>query len=156
MDEKTALGLIVRPTLAMFGSKYQGRQAEAMLLAIALQESRFQYRQQIGGPAHGWWQFERGGGVRGVLSHHASRDTARLLCDTLGYPADESAVYAGIVHNDVLACGFARLLLYTDADPLPVSEDDGWNYYLRNWRPGKPHPKTWGEMWRRAVIAVGA
>ncbi len=35
---------------------------------------------------------------------------------------------------------FARLLLWTDAKPLPAIGDEqgAWDYYLRNWRPGKP------------------
>ena len=32
--------------------------ARVMLLAIGLQESRFEHRRQIGGPARGFWQFE--------------------------------------------------------------------------------------------------
>ena len=52
-----------------------------MLLAIGLQESRLTHRRQIGGPARGLWQFERGGGVAGVLRHAASRDHALSVCD---------------------------------------------------------------------------
>ena len=40
--------------------------ARVLLLAIGLQESKFSHRLQIGGPARGYWQFEQGGGVRGV------------------------------------------------------------------------------------------
>src|SRR3546814_6857126 len=63
-----------------------------MLLAIGLQESRFLHRAQIGGPARGYWQFERGG-VHGVLSHHASKAEAGKLCAALDYAPSEDIVY---------------------------------------------------------------
>ena len=43
--------------------KFRSTAADVLLLAIGLQESRFEHRQQIGGPARSFWQFERGGGV---------------------------------------------------------------------------------------------
>ena len=61
----------VRPALALLPAAMNTPQARCMLLAIGLQESRFVHRRQIGGPARGFWQFERGtrtsrGGVWGV------------------------------------------------------------------------------------------
>ena len=60
----------VRPALALLPAAMNTPQARCMLLAIGLQESRFVHRRQIGGPARGFWQFERGtrtsrGGVWG-------------------------------------------------------------------------------------------
>ena len=40
-------------------------EAVTMMLAIGYQESRFEHRRQIRGPARGFWQFEHGGGVVG-------------------------------------------------------------------------------------------
>jgi hypothetical protein len=56
----------------------------------------------------------------------------------------------------VFAATMARLLLFTDAEPLPrLGDADGsWNYYLRNWRPGKPHPKTWRALYDAATASV--
>lgn len=131
--------------------------ARAMLWAIGRQESRFIHRRQIGGPARGFWQFERGGGVRGVLTHRASADMARKLCAACGVEPTSFAVYPALEHDDVLAAGFARLLLYTDPKPLPPveprNENAAWDYYIRNWRPGKPHRHTWGAFWKEAVEA---
>lgn len=123
------------------------------LLAIGLQESRFEHRRQIGGPARGWWQFERGGGVVGVLTHKASATKAQFLCSARGIAPSADKVYSTLEHDDVLAAGFARLLLLTDPKPLPaVGDVDGaWAYYLRNWRPGKPHPKTWSALYEKAL-----
>ena len=48
------------------------------------------------------------------------------------------AVYNALEHDDVLAMGFGRLLLWTDPKALPGLNDvDGaWQLYLRTWRPG--------------------
>lgn len=143
---------VILPALSLLPEHMDTQAAEIMLLAIGLQESRFVHRRQVGGPARGYWQFERGGGVRGVLEHHATREHARALCDALDYKADADIVYGAIEHNDLLACGFARLFLFTDTAPLPKAhqEVEAWNYYLRVWRPGKPHPETWGALFERA------
>lgn len=147
------LTTIIRPTLAMLGPRYEGRNAERMLVAIAMQESRLKHRRQISGPARGFWQFETGG-VSGVLRHRASRSDAERLCAALNYQPDVQTIHAALEHNDILACGFARLLLWTDAEPLPETEEAGWGYYLRNWRPGRPHPSYWPNAWRIASEAV--
>ncbi len=63
-------------------------------------------------------------------------------------------VYEAIRYNDNLAVVFARLLLYTDPRPLPSVESEyieSWEYYLRNWRPGKPHHETWAVNRQKAV-----
>lgn len=132
--------------------------ATAMMLAIGLQESGFQHRRQLQGPARGFWQFE-GGGIRGVLGHRASREAIRSALVALGYRENYPvlAIREAITHNDVLACVFARLLLWTDPEPLPPSSTESvaaWDIYYRTWRPGKPHPQTWGRHYSRAWAVV--
>jgi hypothetical protein len=126
------------------------------MLVIGLQESRFQHRHQIGGPAHGYWQFEKGGGVRGVLRHHSSCEHAQAVCRARNVIATEGAVYAALEHDDVLAAAFARLLLWTDPKALPALGDEqgAWDLYLRTWRPGKPHRHTWDALYEKALEAV--
>lgn len=124
-----------------------------LLTAIGLQESRFTHRAQVRGPARGFWQFERDGGVRGVLEHPSTRTAAEGVCNVLAYPATASAVYAALEDNDVLAACFARLLLWTDPRMLPqdaTQGPDGWLQYLRTWRPGKPHAATWAPHYATA------
>jgi hypothetical protein len=125
-------------------------ESRAMLLAIGLQESKFQHRVQVRGPARGFWQFEEGGGVHGVLQHPSSRRYITPVLKTLLY--EEEDCYEAIKDNDILAAVFARLLLWTDPKPLPKSDHPGiaWDYYLRNWRPGKPHKKTWAGYYKQA------
>lgn len=125
--------------------------ATAMLIAIGWQESRFVHRKQISGPAKGFWQFERGGGVAGVLSHPSTRDHVRDAMDALKYPFSPTPHWAHttLTDNDILAAVFARLLLWTVPHALPdrQSPNDGWHQYISGWRPGRPHPETWAEAW---------
>jgi hypothetical protein len=142
-------------TFDILGHRFDSPAARAMLWAIGRQEGRMIHRRQIGGPARGLWQFERGGGVRGVLTHGASKAHALRLCQARGVEATSHSVYPALEHDDVLACGFARLLLFTDAEKLPApsagNAPAGWGYYLRTWRPGKPHPQTWDAFWKEAT-----
>lgn len=136
--------------------------ATAMLLAIGLQESKFQHRRQAGGPARGFWQFEQQGGVAGVLMHPSTADHARHALRALRYPTTTTpqAVYGLLADNDVLAAVFARLLLWTVPGrlPLPSQSAAGWRQYLDGWKPGKPHPETWpvyfNSAWQRVSSAA--
>lgn len=146
----------IEPALALLPARMNSPQALVMLLAIGLQESRFRHRRQIGGPARGFWQFERGGGVAGVLRHSASRQYAVAVCDARGVSPVAEQVYQRLEHDDVLAAAFARLLLWTDPKALPAVDDAeaAWQLYLRTWRPGKPHRHTWDLLHEQAAHAV--
>jgi hypothetical protein len=137
--------------------------ARRMLVAIALQESgpglaaRYQSSPSASpGPARGWWQFERGGGVAGVLAHPRSKDLAAAVCAHFTVVPQDQAVWRALEGHDGLATSFARLLLWTDPAAMPTSEAVGWQCYLRQWRPGKPHPEVWPGNWRVASAAVGS
>ena len=147
---------IIEPAAALLPSM-DSPKARVQLVANGLQESRFKHRRQIGGPARGFWQFERGGGVRGVLLHKSSAYDAVKICHARDVEATANAVYERLEHDDILACCFARLLLFTDPARLPeIGDVEGaWAYYLRNWRPGKPHRKTWDDLYRQACEIVG-
>lgn len=137
-------------------AKFDSTAATVLLLAIGLQESRFQHRQQIGGPARSFWQFEKGGGVRGVLRHPATAKHAQAVCVLRGIAPTEDAVYQRMLDDDLLGCAFARLLLYSDPRELPApgAVNASWDYYIRNWRPGKPHRQTWDALYSEAMQAV--
>lgn len=130
--------------------------ARAMLLAIGLQESRFEHRVQIGGPAHGYWQFEMGGGCAGVLRHPAVSKLMRGVCTERCVVPYVSNLYQAIVDDDILACCAARLLLYTLPDPLPAQNEreEGWRQYTEAWRPGAPHRHTWDAFYDRAWLSL--
>lgn len=147
----------IDPALALLPPKMDSTAARVLLLAAGQQESRFIYRAQVGGPAHGFWQCERGGACTGVLESHATKDLVEALCESRGIAATPAAIYAAIVNDDVLAAAVARLILWADPKPLPAADDSagGWACYLRNWRPGKPKPDTWPAFHTAARNALG-
>lgn len=151
----------IEPALALLPAKMDTPGAKVMLLSIGLQESRFQYRRQVGGPARSFWQFEEGtqksrGGVWGVYLHPASSALLMKLCTARGISFKPDAIYSAIENDDVLAAGIARLMLFTDPKPIPAPTDSagGWATYLRIWRPGKPHPETWDALHDQAMKEV--
>ena len=130
--------------------------ARAMLLAIGLQESKFLDRRQVVkggalGPARGFWQFEKHGGLKGVMTHRLTQSLAIEALGHLRYQTKShvvtslTTIHATLEHNDILACVFARLLLWTVPAHLPRRNQPkaGWAQYLEAWRPGQPHPDTW-------------
>lgn len=148
---------IIEATLGhLLPGKFDSVIARVTLAAIGMQESEFLYHQQVGGPARSYWQFEQAGGIRGVLTHPASSQYAKSICMLRAVAPTESDVYAAFLNDDLLACAFARLLLFTDAAPLPPLGDfqAGWDYYERNWRPGKPRRADWTGNYIAAQAAV--
>ncbi|WP_334166342.1 hypothetical protein [Achromobacter mucicolens] len=154
----------IDPALALLPAKMDTPAARVMLLAIGLQESRFEHRRQLVGnpprpigPAKSFWQAERGGGmVHGVRLHTTTSADAAALYQARGVPARDAAIWDAIENDDVLAAGLARLLLWSDPGRLPAvgDADAAWSLYLRTWRPGKPHPQTWPDFYRQAVAEV--
>ena len=138
-------------------------EARVMMLAIGAQESRLTARVQKPlragmppGPARGLWQFERGGGVKGVRTHRASSRIAANVLAARGIPPTDRDAWGALATDDVLAAIFARLLLWTDSRPLPRigEQDEAWDCYIRNWRPGKPHARTWPALYHGAVQTI--
>jgi hypothetical protein len=150
---------IIDPGLALLPMKMDTPRARLMLLTIGRQESRFRYRRQTGnGPARGFWQFESGGGVKGVMTHPATCGHAHRVCAELGVPWERLDIWAALEKNDLLALTFARLLLYSDPAAMPAvgDYDEAWKLYaVRTWRPGKPHRDTWNGYYDEARAALG-
>ena len=143
----------IAPALKLLPPRMSDKRAVVMMIAIGLQESRLIHRRQIKGPARGLWQFERGGGVRGVLNFHSTHDLAKhIALDRIG-KGDANSVYDSLEHVGILAAVFARLLLWTDPRSLPAIGDaqGAWDLYIRTWRPGKPHHHTWGALYKQAT-----
>ncbi|MDP2446576.1 hypothetical protein [Pseudomonas sp.] len=170
----------IEPALLLLPAKMCSPQAEVMLLAIGLHESRFVDRRQIitviregvrlnvpEGPARSFWQAELGGGmVHGVLRHHLTSELAVAVCAARGVQPVNERIYTAIEHDDVLAAALARLLLWTDPGKLPGkgAVDTAWQLYLRTWRPGAHSRGTqaqkdelrakWGRNYAAAERAV--
>ena len=146
--------------LERLGGPLPSRQAELFMLAIAQQESgpnlnaRYQHSPRpVAGPARGWWQFETAG-VEGVLAHRASRTLALAACELYVVVPQAAPVHRALEGHDMLACMIARLLIWTDPAPLPTTWQDGWRYYMRTWRPGRPHENRWPGHWDTATRTV--
>lgn len=146
----------ITPGLKILPVNMDSVPARAMLLSIGYQESGFKNRKQIGGPARSFWQFEQGGGVVGVLNHKATGTIIKDVCKQLVIPATPQDCYEAIAYNDILACCFARLLLWTLPSSLPDKDeaDKGWQQYLSAWRPGKPHRETWDDYFNASWLAM--
>ena len=148
LDQITKAG--INPALTLLPPGMDTPQARVMLLSSGLQESRFEHRFQIvqgkpgaKGPARGFWQFELGtaascGGVWGVFLHEASNGPLKKIAAQRGVAPSPTNIWQAIETDDVLAAAVARLLLWTDAKPLPKLGDveGAWQLYLRTWRPG--------------------
>lgn len=153
----------IGPALALLPAAMDTAEARVMLIAIGLQESRLVHRRQLVGtpprpvgPAKGLWQFERGGGCKGVVSHPASRYWMAKVCVARGIHFTATSIWNALEDDDVLAAAAARLLLFTDPHTLPGLRDEreAWRLYLRTWRPGKPHRATWPGLYAQALAAV--
>lgn len=141
--------------LALLPEQMDSHEARVMLWAIGLQESRFTHRRQIGGPARGFWQFEDGrlSALAGLLRLDSTAGHMDTLAEARCVRPERSAIYRQLEHDDILAAGVARLLLWSDPQRLPrIGDADGaWALYLRTWSPGKPHPRTWASLYSQAL-----
>lgn len=121
-------------------ARFNSKSSLVMLMAIGLQESLLVHRKQIGGPARGAWQFEKGGGVVGTMKFATTKNYLKAVCSILGVPFDASAIYNALETNDVLAFCLARLYLWTDSRSLPEPKesnaDQAAKIYFDVWRPG--------------------
>lgn len=149
---------ILNPALSLLPIAMDSPKARVQLLAQGQQESLFKYRRQMGnGPARGFWQMERGGGVAGVFHFPTTTGFLQQVCAARDCPFDIPTIWMHLEIDDILAAAVARLLLWTDAYPLPAVDNptEGWDLYLRVWRPGKPISSTWLAYHEAARAALG-
>lgn len=151
---------VIEPAAGLLPYRLDSDRARLLGLAIMIQETGLRTRiQYVIGPergAHGLAQFEKGGGVRGVLKHPRTVVLAADVCRQRHVAPTEAAVWDALLDDDLLAAAFTRLLLYTDRAPLPAvgNVKGAWAYYKRNWRPGKPRPDDWPESYALALGAI--
>jgi hypothetical protein len=128
MPRPESAAQLVSITLAGLMSHFDSYWARVFLVAAQQQEDPEQlgYQRLSGGrkgPARGFWQFEQGGGVRGVMNHPASASYAKAVCALRGVPWVERVIWERLEFDPVMACAFARLLLWTDPFALPTTAD---------------------------------
>jgi hypothetical protein len=151
--------------LALLPAKMDSLQASVLLYCTSRQENPQRLPQQVNGPAVGDYQFERGGGVRGVMNpaFPTVQAQTRAVCAARGVAFEAGAIYSALKTDPILAAALARLLYYTDSKPLPDVGDEvgAWALYLRTWRPGAYHrqPEELRAKWKKnyadALAAYG-
>lgn len=128
--------------------------AKVLLYATNRQENPKRLPQQVGGPAVGDYQFERGGGVKGVVEHRSVAEITRAVCRERKVQCDTGSIYEALKTDTILAAALARLLYYTDPKALPgVGDEAGaWALYLRTWRPGAyaRQPEELRAKWKKS------
>lgn len=158
MSLSTVRAEAIAPALKLLPINMAGPAAEILLLATHLQEAPNREQCQLPvrpgqcGPARGIFQFERGGGVAGVLRHHASRPHVLNVCAALGVEPTVDGIFNALPEQcDILDAALARLLYWTEPKALPVVGDveGAWRYYLRTWRPGAYDR---GAPYQRAIL----
>jgi len=157
------LQLDIEAGLALLPVTMRTAHAKVLLYATSRQENPKRLPKQVGGPAVGDYQFESGGGVKGVLEHPSTAALAASVCKARGIAASRLTVYEALQHDPVLAAAFARLLYYTDPGRMPAVGDEpgAWDVYLRTWRPGafKRQPEElrakWSKSYNDAMVAYG-
>lgn len=137
---------------------FDSPEARVMLLAIAGQEGNFKERIQIGGPARSYWQFERGGGLAGVMANTHTAAWLHVVCDALDVEYNSLTIFEAMAWNDHLAVTLARLNLWLVRGPLPAigAQAAAWAYYENQWAPGKSGPTRWPSNYQSAISAVKA
>ncbi len=158
MKPSDLLSTAIIPALARLNM--DSIEARRFMLAIALQESGLKHRRQVSadgsenGPASSFWQFEKNGGCKGVLTHRTTAPIMRQVCDDFNVEPTALTLWEAMRYQDIVAACAARLLIFTLPTSLPKTAADGWAQYLDAWRPGKPHPATWAGHWATATAAV--
>lgn len=155
----TVLTTLINPALGLverLGGPKASPKAARLMIAIGLTESRFTARQQVGGPAHGFWQFETEA-VEEVLENRFTRPIALRICQDLNIDADMQTIYKlfSTPAGDLIAACFARLNIFISPLTLPDTANEGWVYYVSTWRPGHPNPNVWPPNWQDAVLVAG-
>lgn len=150
----------IDPASEELPDKMNSDDADRCVLAIGRQESGFRTRDQEDasgklGPALGLWQFQENG-VKGVCDHPHSGSYLQAYCGKIGLAFNPHDIWLALAQNDVLAALVARLLIWTDPEPLPRTEMSVWVMYSqRLWRPGAPDYHRWHtDSWPQAVASV--
>jgi hypothetical protein len=128
--------------------------AKRMLLATAFVESGLRNRRQIGnGTAKSFWMFERVT-IQHLLvtTHNHVGSILRKACNFHNCAIDSIQIHSCIEGHDDLAVILARLLMHSKDYPIPLSQKDSYNYYIRTWKPGRPRPERWDAAYTLAAV----
>lgn len=151
--------------LAQLPESLRTLDAKVQLYATSIQENPTRAPRQIIkkdgklqaiGPAAGDYQFEKTGGIRGLINFKSDRLQQMLseVCKARKVAVAVDALFDAIQVDPVLAAALARLLYFTDSGVLPKAgaEQYAWEVYLRTWRPGayERDPKGLRAKWSKS------
>lgn len=151
--------------LALLPEPLRSLDAKVQLYATSIQENPTRAPRQIIkkdgklqpiGPAAGDYQFEKTGGIRGLLNFKSESVQSLLtsVCAARQVLRTVDGLFDAIQRDPVLAAALARLLYFTDAGALPKAgaEQYAWDVYLRTWRPGayERDPKGLRAKWSKS------
>lgn len=151
--------------LALLPEPLRSLDAKVQLYATSIQENPTRASRQLIkkdgklqpiGPAAGDYQFEKTGGIRGLINFKSTRLQQMLdhVCAERMWGKTEDALFSAVQVDPVLAAALARLLYFTDSGALPKAgaEQYAWDVYLRTWRPGayERDPKGLRAKWSKS------
>lgn len=151
--------------LALLPEALRTLDAKVQLYATSIQENPTRAPRQLIkkdgrlqpiGPAAGDYQFEKTGGIRGLINFKSARLQQMLdaACLDRKKTKTEDGLFAAVQVDPVLAAALARLLYFTDSGALPKAgaEQYAWEVYLRTWRPGayERDPKGLRAKWSKS------
>lgn len=153
LQAQDLLAGVIRPALELLNEPYDSSEAEVLLVAIALQETKLKDRFQVGGgPAMSFWQIEPPTAYRTVAKWPAG---AAVLANL---ELSTNDLMSWLPWSELGACIVARGILWLEPSPLPdvPNPSAGWQYYAEKcWRPGKPHPELWSDHYWEASRVCG-
>lgn len=160
--------------LALLPDTLRSIDAKVQVYATSIQENPTRVPRQLikkdgnlqpVGPAAGDYQFEKTGGIRGLVNFKSPRLQQMLdhVCAERMWGKNEDTLFGAVQVDPILAAALARLLYFTDAGALPKAgaEQYAWDVYLRTWRPGayERDPKglraKWSKSYAEAMKTYG-
>ena len=153
MDAATFLHTIIEPNAPVLATM-DTAEARCLLHVTAGVESAWTYRvQKPVAYAHSYWQMERRGAAIEVLTNDITRGLFDEIRKAQGVGPGLDMVFDAIIDDDRLAYAMARLRYWIVPEPLPAigDLDHTWHYYVTTWRPGKPDPTRFGEVYSQSV-----
>lgn len=151
MDLKTALKEVIEPGLIKLPDHLNTVEAEAMLLAIGMQETKFELSNCVNSDRMGFFRVS----TRDIIKLITIDWTSKLLLDIAN---GANKFINELVLEDAHFCALcARLMLSITGESLPNLNSDpseSWNLYLKTWKPDNPKRETWDAYWMHALYCV--
>ncbi|CAI9119528.1 hypothetical protein [Brytella acorum] len=124
---------IVIPTLRLLPPEMNTPSAVNGVAGIGNVETGYRTRQQVGGPALGFWQMEPATHADCWSRFIVYRpELLRAFATIVGHAGAPSPQL--MLTNDRYACAMARVKLFRAPEPLPDADDAlGWSRYWRDW-----------------------